>query len=535
MTLQPSRREYLLIPLILAALTACHDSVSSTTAPREVPPPRLSVFPGDNGKLAFVGVSGGIHTINPDGTGEVSISTDGAGPAWSPNGAKLAFYSAVDGNNNIYVMNADGSARTQLTFYTGATGVSFPAWSPDGSKIAFQNDLDGRLYVMNADGTGITQLTTTVGDFGPNWSPDGTRIAFTTTRHGGITEIYVMNADGTNQIRLTDNLVPDYDPSWSPDGSRIIFTRDGATDSDIFAINPDGSGATNLTQSPGASEASATWSPDGAKVAFIATPAVGSADVYVMNVDGTGRTNLTNSSAMYEFHLDWQPRPAAPVCVFGPTVFTRGKGSPVRTTQQVSATPGSYIVDLDDLGTTGADAIVKLNGVIIMDGRGTTGEVGPRHYTVPVTLAANNVLEVEVRGKKESVLQVKICAAAAECYPDLPAPALELESVTVESGFARFELNVTNYAHFPDALFAPAPDLPACGLNTSASRTWVDIYNGDDGYEFGFCSLGAAADMNGIYFVTPVDEYPAEAYVVVHDRRCNQTYTSNRINLAGGL
>ena len=58
---------------------------------------------------------------------------------------------------------------------------SAPAWSPDGRQIAFESTMDGdrEIYVMNADGTNIRQLThNTLWDEGPAWSPDGTKLAF---------------------------------------------------------------------------------------------------------------------------------------------------------------------------------------------------------------------------------------------------------------------------------------------------------------------------------------------------------------------
>lgn len=529
------RRNYLVIPLVIAALTGCQDSVTnSAIGPRDLGTPRFNAFPGNNGKLAFAGVTSGIHTMNPDGTDVQELTPDAGGPAWSPDGSKMAFYSAADGNNDIYVVNADGTGRTQLTFTSAPAGVSFPAWSPDGTKIAFQNDLDGKIYVMNSDGSSIAAITTGV-DFGPSWSPDGTKMAFTKVVSGQ-PEIYVMNADGTNQTRLTNDALQDYDPSWSPDGSKIVFSHDAADAAELYLINPDGTGLTNLTQSLNLSEVSAAWSPDGTKIAYIGETASGNSDVFVMNADGTNRTNLTNTPGLYEFHLDWQPQPAPVVCVFGPTVFTRAKGGPQKITQNFSATPGSYIVDLDDLGSTGADATVKLNGVVIMEGRGTTGEVGPRHHTVPVTLLANNVLEIELRGKKGSTLQVKVCSGSTSaCYPNLAAPQLTLQSTTVASGRVEFQLDVPNHAQFPNAMFVPSPSLPACGINTSAARSWVDIYDGNNNYLYGFCSLYQASALNDIWFSTTVEQWPAEAYIVITDRQCNITYTSNRINLASIL
>jgi hypothetical protein len=296
-------------------------------------------------------------------------------------------------------------------------------------------------------------------------------------------------------------------------------------------MNADGTGVTNLTNSPLRADVLSVWSPDGTKIAFVGGDDAGS-DVYVMNPDGTGQTKITTSSDR-ESHLDWQP---LRTCVFGET-FTRAQGPPARIVRNFSATPGSYSVDLDDLATSGADAVVTLNGVVIMEGRGTTGEVGPRHRVVEVTLLANNVLQIDLRGKKGSKLQVTICpSSGSQCYPNLPAPQLSLQSTSTNSfGNVEFQLDVSNYAQFPAALFAPSPDLPACGLNSSASRTWVDIRDGNGNYLYGFCALYDPSSLNDIWFATPPDQTPTEAYITLTDRRCNTVYTSNRINLAGGL
>ena len=72
----------------------------------------------------------------------------------SSDGSKIAFRSFRDGNEEIYVMNADGTNQTRLT--NNAAIDTEPSFSPDGSKIAFQSNRDGHkdLYVMNADGSG---------------------------------------------------------------------------------------------------------------------------------------------------------------------------------------------------------------------------------------------------------------------------------------------------------------------------------------------------------------------------------------------
>src|SRR6185295_7164194 len=83
------------------------------------------------------------------------------------------------------------------------------AWSrPDGKRILFTSDRGGtgeqNIYVMNADGTGVTQLTPTDGfnDVGSSWSPDATQIVFESNRAGD-EQIFLMNADGSGITQLT--------------------------------------------------------------------------------------------------------------------------------------------------------------------------------------------------------------------------------------------------------------------------------------------------------------------------------------------
>jgi len=90
-------------------------------------------------------------------------------------------------------------------------------------KIAFTSIRDGNeeIYVMNADGTDQTRLTNNpAGDWNPDWSPDGTRIAFNSNRESGQDEIYVMNPDGSGVTDLTNNPASDGSPTWSPDGTK---------------------------------------------------------------------------------------------------------------------------------------------------------------------------------------------------------------------------------------------------------------------------------------------------------------------------
>jgi photosystem II stability/assembly factor-like uncharacterized protein len=121
-----------------------------------------------------------------------------------------------------------------------------------------------------------------------------------------------------------------------------------------------------------------------------------------------------------------------------------------------------------------------------------------------------------------------------------PAPVLAFtgtENYTVQGNlFTRYKLSITNRAVYPDSLFRPSPDLPPCGNNPNASRTWVDIYNGDTNQRiYGFCALDSADDLDRLWFALPQgDTPPSSVYMVLRDRRCAALYTSNEAPLALG-
>ena len=243
--------------------------------------------------------------MNADGSGQTRIesSAEGRQPAWSPDGRRIAFVSNRDGNPEIYVMNADGSAPTRLTNSPNiwVSEDIEPVWSPDGQRIVFVSDRDEPydLYVMNADGSGQTRLTRdNARELGPAWSPDGSKIALSKTL-----EIWVMNPDGTQPVNLTNTPgVSEYSPSWSPNGAQIAFSsdRDGLNTRAIYVMNADGSGATRLTTSGRDSDpawgVAAQGSHAPAQIAFTTQPpdwigakAVISPAVRVIVRDATGR------------------------------------------------------------------------------------------------------------------------------------------------------------------------------------------------------------------------------------------------------
>ncbi len=173
---------------------------------------------------SFNGSPSTIVFTNVDGGGRFPIALFAAGdPDFSPDDKTLVYVS----DNSIWTFNRITGGTLRLT---NQTADFRPHYSPDGTKIVFHSFRDGQteIYVMNADGSAQTRLTNNPAlDSAPAWSPDGTKILFTSTRDDPMSQsLYVMNADGSNQTRVTTGS----NGVWrTPPGPPIIYAEEGTT------------------------------------------------------------------------------------------------------------------------------------------------------------------------------------------------------------------------------------------------------------------------------------------------------------------
>ena len=285
-----------LLPVALS-IAACREDV--TTAPVRIVPPNApfssSVSSNSASKIAFtanLGTGNGIVVSNADGTGALQVTTDNGGmPTWSPNGQQIAYEgsSGTSATTGLYIVNADGTNRTQLTFPAAAGSCQdhLPHWSPNGAKIAafrYCGNVAVQPVIIVDVATGsITTLP--VNGWYPQWSPDGQHITFTAygLQQGDLYKIKMMNPDGSNVTTLYTHVPGGSsgppDPEWSPDGTRIAFGDEGQTG--IYIMNADGTGVTRIktgrVEHP-------SWSPDGTQILYDSANAL-----YLTNTAGTGR------------------------------------------------------------------------------------------------------------------------------------------------------------------------------------------------------------------------------------------------------
>jgi len=277
---------------LASALLPTEPSAQTTSTEGKIVYVKQGTEPSDNCDLQ----SGcdDLWVMDADGTNQTNLTntpdTNEGQPAWSPDGTKIAFTGPGDlnedgsgGLGDIYVMDADGTNRTNLTDTPDFLDYR-PSWAPSGAQLTFVREVPGRviseqqdIFVIDANGENANNLTQTdANEDDPAWSPDGTKIAFSGVRNGG-EEILTMDPDGQNEEILTGDGSDAFDeaPDWSPDSTKVVFQKQSQVGGccepwEIWAVNRDGSGDTNLSNDP-SYDTGPSWSPDGSEIIFSST------------------------------------------------------------------------------------------------------------------------------------------------------------------------------------------------------------------------------------------------------------------------
>jgi Tol biopolymer transport system component len=273
--------------------------------------------------------------------GAILLLVASAARATAPEGPRLAFLEFVNQPGALSVATGNASLGERTTVAGGGLRVrplpyalSGPAWSPDGALIAFtgmRGPSPGlfkprrrQIYLVAADGSGLAAIPGTREGFGPVFFADGWRIAFAKSRWGlpGVTQksisIWSVGLDGSGLTQLTEWApgIENLPSSSSPDGSILAFTHRDAIRERVDARA--------LRLSDGSSfvlARNAKWprySPDGSRIAFLGVEAVDggsccelgdgfSVDLYTMSANRSSRRRLTDTRLKAEQPPSWDP------------------------------------------------------------------------------------------------------------------------------------------------------------------------------------------------------------------------------------
>lgn len=331
-----------------------------------------ATFSGSNGRVALTSSETGcLMLANADGTvREPLADLCGFAPDWSPDGSKLAFIGFLDNRTNVYTAAADGTGLTRVTNTTEFDDS--PSWSPSGQQIAFAEygGITPQIFKVNSDGSSRTQLTNSAsGAASPAWAPNTTTIAF--LREGNV---FFVNNDGTGESQRTNfsgnERVISMD--WKPDGTQLVIEKTrSASDlvTDIYIINQDGTGLSNVTNNGASNDRDPVWSPDSSKIMFV-SERDGNSQIYTISPNGTALTRITNN-LFSDNEPDWGTRAAAgaPMPVFDPGIFHALQPARILDTRNgtggfATPIPGEGSIDVQ-VGGQGGVPSSGVTGVVI--------------------------------------------------------------------------------------------------------------------------------------------------------------------------
>ena len=453
------------------------------------------------------------------GSGTVKkVSKDGGAVTTLASGLYSATSLAVDSS---YVYFADdvgiNAASIKKVSKSGGSSTTIASGQPsawkvtvDGANVYWTDGYGGTIRKVPINGGSVSILAT--GSTSPSGIVvDSTNVYWSEfTNPGAVRKIPIQGGTVTTLANNSNT------PGISVDGNNLYWTENvWSNNGKLSQVSVNGGSITNL-----ATGLNSPWdvAADGTNAYIVENSSSGT----VMQVSSGGGDIITLASGLAE--------PVA-VAIDGANVYwieRNGGGNGTGTVKKVqkvsnpvNGTCGTSngqtftTAPTTNLCSTGAATLVSGSGPWTWSCTGSNGGT-------TASCSAN------LQGQSN----------CSDIYPNPIISLSKIEEYSVGSNqYTRYSLNVNNYTVFPDALFAAAPDLPPCGLNNNSSRTWVEIYNGEDNsYIYGFCGLSSSADMNGIWFSTAKGSPPPKSiYIKLNDRLCNISYTSNLLNIQGDI
>ena len=286
-----------------------------TAAPTATPKPK----PAPDAEILCSSERGGdrdLYMMDADGGNLRCIldlpSIEGHGD-FAPDGNRIAFFSTMDGNREIYVIDISQDEITPVRLTNSEGDDHLPDWSPDGGQIVFESSRDGNseIYIMDADGKNQRRLTeNTLSDKQPKFSPDGTLICYTTNISGTEYMATISVEDILNSSEIPESQVLDVKNvgyvDFAPDGNSIAYhgTVNGHTS--LYMMDNETHETSEILKSSSYSLWIPVFSQDGKWIAFNKEKGYGSGDVYIRSLEDNTEYQLTFDSSS-DWGPDWRP------------------------------------------------------------------------------------------------------------------------------------------------------------------------------------------------------------------------------------
>jgi len=143
---------------------------------------------------------------------------------WSPDGSKILYISDLDGEEELYTINQDGSGKQEELTHGFHAMLFEPLWAPDGKRIAF-SDANNQLYVLTLDDKKVATIAENlrgrVHDYA--WSADGGQLAYLLDNPNNFSSLYIWGAVDGQSHRVTDDFFDVGWPAWDPEGNYLYF------------------------------------------------------------------------------------------------------------------------------------------------------------------------------------------------------------------------------------------------------------------------------------------------------------------------
>ena len=280
----------------------------------------------DGTKVAYINFedeeSFDLYTMNIDGSNKVDTDTDiimsYTSFMWNDSSTKIFGF---DGQTEIgFIMDPDGNNKISNGIELGSGPYSSIDYSLDSSKMIYGDGSTFSIYIADPDGGNPVKINSVAAALNPVYSYDDSKVFFIGAEDPGGDSFYLysVNPDGTGETLISEVSLP-YPPQPSPVNNQlvsvggadgvisIVDTIEESTDTiDLNSLLED-----DISEYP----FFPAWSPDGNKLTFALELSDGEntqADLFTINADGSGLTNMTNSTESYEYTMlfqAWAPVP----------------------------------------------------------------------------------------------------------------------------------------------------------------------------------------------------------------------------------